>query len=77
MNAKEAHEKATKNALYFSNIELQRILQMIKDAASKGKFSITVEKLSYNVKSQLKSLGYVVTSYNDIREQDFYIMISW
>lgn len=58
--------------------ELNEIFKRAKDSAQKGAYGTTVKNISLQAKRLLTSMGYTITSHDDIRqpENDHYI-ISW
>ena len=73
--AGEARKQTLKNIENGTTKALEEISEKILNAIQAGKFSIVVDKLSYDAQKQLEYLGYTIDSGSQYNEM--YYKISW
>nr|WP_297940363.1 hypothetical protein [uncultured Lachnoclostridium sp.] len=75
INASTAYDRTIRNIQNNTTEEMEKVSKEISNAIQKGKFRITLNKLSNESQKQIESLGYKVESGSQYNE--WYYVISW
>ena len=75
ISASTAYDRTIKNIQNNITEEMENISKEISNAIQKGKFRITLNKLSNESRKQIESLGYKIDSGSQYNES--YYVISW
>lgn len=75
ISASTAYDRTIRNIQNNTTKEMESISKEISNAIQKGKFRITLNKLSNESRKQIESLGYKVDSGSQYNEM--YYIISW
>lgn len=77
MKASEARQKADRVKELIIHTEYNRIMSQIIRQAENGEYSVTVDKISNEIKNRLETEGYKVTYFGDQRDGVSEYSINW